>query len=579
MRDASAAAEPGQTPAARRSRPIAVYLFVLAIVALVPAFVFSAILLARNNEAQQRVVETLITGTSQSILQAVEREILGNITTLRVLVTAPALLVGDYRSFHARVKNALAGTDTVAYLLDSDLMAIMSTRAEYGGEPRPSTDQQSGRRALESGEVVVSNVVIGAVSQRWTVNVLLPFDTPDRGRMILGLSRPAEELSTALLSNKLPEGWNVTLLDQTGAVIAASSGAAATGEHLALRDLTPVTTSAGWIPISAGNDQYLAAIRQSNLTGWSIFAWAPRDVITQPLSTAFWSLIVGGVLLAAVVVLIIYWVSLQIGRSVHGLEDDAMLLGSGAAVPLRHYPISEIATVSASLADASKSRKTAETEVRLLMRELAHRSKNQLAVIAAMAKQSAKGAGSVDEFVESFERRIHSLSRSTDLLLAHGVAGVELRDVLTRQIDPLCPLDSGRVSIKGPALRISTQSAQILGMAAHEMATNAVKYGAFDVDAGRLAVTWRRTEGTLELTWRESDAQLDKGSQRRGFGTTVLESMVGRSLNAEVTRHQHDDGIEWIFAIPMESLDVNTDAGVAGGADSGTSRAAAGAEK
>ena len=95
MRDASAATEPGQTPAARRSRPIAVYLFVLAIVALVPAFVFSAILLARNNEAQQRVVETLITGTSQSLLQAVEREILGNITTLKVLATAPALLFGD----------------------------------------------------------------------------------------------------------------------------------------------------------------------------------------------------------------------------------------------------------------------------------------------------------------------------------------------------------------------------------------------------------------------------------------------------------------------------------------------------
>ena len=78
----------------RRSRPIAVYLFVLALVALVPAFVFSAVLLQRNNEAQERVVETLITGTARSIVQAVDREIYANISTLKVLATAPALLDG-----------------------------------------------------------------------------------------------------------------------------------------------------------------------------------------------------------------------------------------------------------------------------------------------------------------------------------------------------------------------------------------------------------------------------------------------------------------------------------------------------
>src|SRR5690606_4883200 len=128
------------------------------------------------------------------------------------------------------------------------------------------------------------------------------------------------------------------------------------------------------------------------------------------------------------------------------------LLGAGEIVASRPYPISEIATVSESIAEASRRRKAAETEVRLLMRELAHRSKNQMTVIAAMAKQSAKNADSVPEFVSGFEKRIHSLARSTDLLLAHGVSGVALREVLVRQIDPLCPLDSGRVAIEGPHL-------------------------------------------------------------------------------------------------------------------------------
>ena len=89
MADGSAPVEAGskRVRTRRMARPIAVYLFVLALVALVPAFIFSAVLLQRNNEAQERVVETLITGNSRAIIQAVDREINANITTLRVLAT------------------------------------------------------------------------------------------------------------------------------------------------------------------------------------------------------------------------------------------------------------------------------------------------------------------------------------------------------------------------------------------------------------------------------------------------------------------------------------------------------------
>src|SRR6185503_19639249 len=136
---------------------------------------------------------------------------------------------------------------------------------------------------------------------------------------------------------------------------------------------------------------------------------------------------------------------------------------AGAPVTARDYPITEIATVSSALEEASKRRQQAEVEVRFLMRELAHRSKNQMTVIAAMAKQTAKGADSVPEFVQSFEKRIFGLARSTDLLLANGALGVDLEELLTRQIDPFCPVDGGRVTLLGPQVRLNTQAAQILG--------------------------------------------------------------------------------------------------------------------
>ena len=127
-------------PPTRKARPIALYLLALALVALLPAFVFSAILLQRNNEAQQRVVETLMAGTARSIVQMVEREISASITTLKVLATTPSLLEGDFRSFHAQVKVALQGTGASIYLLDSSFMVIMSTRTDFGAVPVAAAD-------------------------------------------------------------------------------------------------------------------------------------------------------------------------------------------------------------------------------------------------------------------------------------------------------------------------------------------------------------------------------------------------------------------------------------------------------
>ena len=101
-------ADPASAGAAfRRPRSIALYLFVLALVALVPAFAFSAILLQRNNEAQERVVEALITGSARSIMQAVDREVNANITTLKILATTPTLQNGDVEAFYDQVKKAL----------------------------------------------------------------------------------------------------------------------------------------------------------------------------------------------------------------------------------------------------------------------------------------------------------------------------------------------------------------------------------------------------------------------------------------------------------------------------------------
>jgi two-component sensor histidine kinase len=541
--------------AGSRPRSIALYLFVLALVALLPAFAFSAVLLERNSEAQEAVVETLITGSTRSIIQAVDREVFANISTLKVLATTDTLQAGDLQGFYTQVKTALSGTDTYVYALNSNYYSLVSTRGPFDAPPVKSSDTASAARAFASRDVVVSGLVVGSLSGAKVFNVLFPVFTGKLAPLVLGISRDAFTLQSALLSDKLPAGWNVAMVDTGGIIIAASNGAGITGDRFTLADVGSLQSTSGFITLASDANNYRAAVRKSDLTGWTLVAWAPASVIGKPLADAVWSLAVGGLLLAAIIVLIVYWVTLQIGRSVRGLEVDAKRLGTGQPVNARDYPISEIATVSAAIAEASSRRQQAETEVRFLMRELAHRSKNQMTVIAAMAKQTARGADSVPEFVQNFEKRIFGLARSTDLLLANGVVGVDLRELIASQIDPFCPVDESRVRLDGPAVRLNIQAAQIVGMAAHELATNAVKYGAFQKDGGTLDVTWRHDAETLHIDWHERVEPFTPPGDRRGFGTTVLENMVGRSLGAKVERLVHPDGLEWVFDIPASAVD------------------------
>jgi len=552
---ANTAAGPGRTGPDRPPRPIAVYLFVLALVALVPAFAFSAVLLQRNNDAQERVVEALITGSARSIMQAVDREVFANISPLKVLATTKTLEQGALEDFYLQVKTALEGTNTYVYALDSKFYTLMSTRAEFGATPVRASDVASAQQALDSRDVVVSGLVVGSVSGNKVFNVVYPVFTGILSPLVLGISRDAISIETALLSDKLPEGWNVAMIDKAGTVIAASQGAGESGTHFRLAEIAALDTTPGLINLRADGENLRAAVRKSFLTRWTLVAWAPAAIIGKPLMDAVWSLAVGGLLLAAIVVLVVYWVTLQIGRSVRGLEAEAKRLGAGQPVTARDYPISEIATVSSAIEEASKRRQQAETEVRFLMRELAHRSKNQMTVISAMAKQTARGADSVPEFVQNFEKRIFGLARSTDLLLANGAVGVDLKDLIHGQLDPFKPDDPARLTLEGPSTRVNMQAAQILGMAIHELSTNAVKYGALRSNTGTLSVTWELDGMALNLRWRETVTPFTPPAERRGFGTTVLESMVGRSLGAEVKRTVHADGLEWTFSIPTVAVD------------------------
>lgn len=538
----------------RRPQPVALYLFALMLVILLPALIVALVLLNSTNDAQEKVVESLTNATVQAMGQSVDREISGMITTLRVLSSDQSLEAGDLEQFHRRATIALAGTGSYIIGIDEDANQLVNSRVEFGAPLGQTSDMITAARALERARPTVSNLFFGQVAQTWVYNVWLPLseDAPVR---LLALTQNARDLIPVLQSRELPQGWNAALVDGTNTVIAST-----TGDEFSIGDTLPMRrnledTASGWTEEVFHDEKVVTAEWRSGLTGWRIIAWASAAQVKRPLGESLLQLAAWGLVIAVVASLIAVFIAQQLSRSVRGLRLDAQRLGRGEAVFERYYPVAEIDEVSKALVQASRQRQTAERDVRFLMRELAHRSKNQMAVISAMAKQTARGATDVPRYVEALERRIMGLARSTDLLLAHGRAGVSLRELVDLHLAPFRPQELARVKVDGADLRINPQGAQILGMAVHELAVNATQYGAFADEKGRLTLTWVEDGDQLAMRWRETLSGPLKASERAGFGTTVLRSMVGGALGAKVERHEHADGVEWTIDIPMTALD------------------------
>jgi PAS domain S-box-containing protein len=178
-------------------------------------------------------------------------------------------------------------------------------------------------------------------------------------------------------------------------------------------------------------------------------------------------------------------------------------------------------------------RKQREEKNHLLMREVNHRARNMLSVVDAIAHQTI--AGSPEDYVGRFSERIRALAAYQDLLVRSEWKGVEIEDLVRAQLSDFAALIGSRIALQGPKLRLNTASAQAIGLALHELATNAVKYGALSTDKGRVDVGWETEGDTFTMSWTERDGPQVSPPQQRGFGTVVMQEMAKRSVDGKST--------------------------------------------
>jgi PAS domain S-box-containing protein len=195
-----------------------------------------------------------------------------------------------------------------------------------------------------------------------------------------------------------------------------------------------------------------------------------------------------------------------------------------------------------------EERKERAEREHLLMREVNHRAKNMLSVVDAIAHQTA--AKTPEDFIERFSDRIQALSANQDLLIRNAWHGVETEDLVCAQLAPFADHIGSRIVVRGPKLRLNAASAQAIGLALHELTTNAGKYGALSKDTGRLDVSWGTEGHTFTVTWTERDGPQVSSPQRRGFGTIVMQEMAQRSVGGKVDLAYAASGVTWRLTCP-----------------------------
>jgi two-component sensor histidine kinase/CHASE1-domain containing sensor protein len=187
-----------------------------------------------------------------------------------------------------------------------------------------------------------------------------------------------------------------------------------------------------------------------------------------------------------------------------------------------------------------------------LTRELNHRVKNTLANVLSIIALTRRRATDLDEFVEGLDGRIRALSATHDLLTQSDWGTTQIRAVVDAELAPYRQTEEHRITIEGPDISLAPNDALSLGLAIHELATNAAKYGALTRSGGEVSVRWSQlAPRRVRLEWKERGGPPVKAKRGRGFGTDLIEKIVANELDSPVQLDFDPEGVSCVLTIPV----------------------------
>lgn len=532
----------------RRQASLSLYLAALVALVALPLLFYSGFLLANLQFEEQERQVRIAQNEVDSLAARVGQQFRDMTTALNVLGSSPELQTGQLEAYYDRSKAALSESRYFLIGIRADGQQLFNTRVPYGQALGRTSEPDSLKAALDTGEITVSNVFIGRTSGRFVFNVIKPLPSGRAtGAAALVLTQNVEEMGQFFATEPLFAGWSTVIVDRSRRV-AFAQGKLTPGDLFSESLVTTSDKDAG--------DIILYSADVPNSDGWTAVVYGPAAASRN--YEVWWQLVVGGLVVFAMALVAGLAIGRRLNRAASQLAEMAVRIGNGETVPPIVTPVAEINRVATAMSQASVERSETEAQMRLISRELVHRTKNLLAVVQALISQTIRQGGTLQQFHERVSGRIQGLAQSIDLMVSRDGRGVSLRTLIERQLSAFIS-GSGQLRVIGDEILLKPDVVQTLGMAFHELSTNAVKYGALSVPAGRVEISWQREspaghEPVLMLQWKERGGPPAAPPMHKGFGTTVIERHVTQALNAQVEIAYGDDGFVWIMRAPIDLI-------------------------
>lgn len=241
--------------------------------------------------------------------------------------------------------------------------------------------------------------------------------------------------------------------------------------------------------------------------------------------------------------------AVELALTGQGLRFDVEFSGGGKSgvLDLMLSPEKDrggrVRRIIASAFDITERKEAAE-RIELLLQEVNHRSKNLLSLVQAVARQTR--GDDLEDYRAKFQHRLAGLSAAQDLVTAHDWRDVDLEVLLRNQLGAFSKEFGARIMLEGPGdMKVNARAAQVLGMAIHELVTNAGKYGALSNDEGTVQLSWRRDGDGLSLHWLERGGPRVSAPKAKGFGSMVIDTVISEALGGVVEIDFAEGGLEW----------------------------------
>ena len=447
-----------------------------------------------------------------------------------------------------------SGLDYIANLAVLDQNGIAWCSSDPQGLGVNLSDRPYLVSAMAGNTFVVGEYLIGRKSGKPILPVALPIRDANRrpvGTIVASINLPW--VSEQLKERGVPDGGSITVADRSGVILARQplpekfvgtkipdqfmhllSAPAPGAIDVISQDGTPRVL--GFVPVKFSTDGIYVSAGLSKEQSFSVEQSAiMRESIVSTV-----------ILVASVMTAFLlgrFFISDPLERLLGTVRQwQGGDLSARTNLKRREGEIGELGEEFDRTIDALDKR---NDSINVLMRELVHRSKNQIMLLSGIVRQISKGQDSVETFRESLLTRFSSMAATQDLMLQDPGAGIDLDTLIHRQLEAFHIGDGASVQTNGPRLVLEEETARYLGMAFHELGTNALKYGALSHANGFVKVEWNKRGNVVDLTWSEQDGPQVAEPRTSGFGRTLLEKIVPAQLNGTAQISYAAHGLTW----------------------------------